>query len=57
MGVLSAGHQMCWETHENAETIFAYVSTDFCSMKLAGHILLECQFAEMEMFSGTISIS
>lgn len=57
MGVLSAGHQMCWETHENAETIFAHVSTDFCSMKLAGHILLECQFAEMEMFSGTISIS
>lgn len=57
MGVLSAGHQMCWAAHENAETIFAHKSTEICSVELAGHVLLECQFAEMEMFSGTISIS
>lgn len=57
MGVLSAGHQMCWATHENAETIFAHKSTEICSLELAGHVLLECQFAEMEMFSVATSIS
>lgn len=56
MGVLSVGHQTCWETHENAETIFAHASTEICSVELAGHVLLERPFAEMEMLSGTISI-
>lgn len=57
MGVLSAGQVSSWETHESAETIFAHESTEICSLELAEHVLLECQFAEMEMFSGTISIS
>lgn len=56
-GVLSGGHQTCWETRENGETIFAHKSTEICSVELAGHVLLEHQFAEMQMFSGSIWIS
>lgn len=52
MGVFSACHQTLgnrWKRGDN-----------FCPQKhveLAGHVLLECQFIEIEMFSGGISIS
>lgn len=57
IGVLSGGRQTCWETRGNGETIFAHKSTEICSVELAGHVLLEHQFAEMQMFSGSIWIS
>ena len=62
LGASQSGYPLCKPSNvrEQLKLKKQFLPTKACkfwSVVLAGHVLLECQFVEIEMFSGGISIS